>query len=90
MADRLTVIPDSRAAFLAACLEASESESVCQAREATTMATPRSDRRPAVTMVPRHALGRLEDGIAASGWMWNAELSHRVDHLLVLIEAGRP
>ena len=49
--------------------------------------TCRSERRPVVTTVLRHALGRAEDEAVASGWRWDAELSHRVDHLLVLIEA---
>lgn len=31
-------------------------------------------------------LGELEDEIAATGWAWDAELSHRVDRLLVRIE----
>lgn len=51
--------------------------------------TYRSERRPSVTAALRHALGRLEDGVVASGWAWDAELSHRVDHLLALIEDGR-
>jgi hypothetical protein len=49
--------------------------------------TCRSKRGPVVTAVLRHALGRAEDDAAASGWRWDAELSHRVDHLLALIEA---
>jgi hypothetical protein len=40
--------------------------------------------------VLRQALARLEDGAAASGWVWDAELSNRVDYLLVLIEAVGP
>lgn len=51
--------------------------------------TSRSERRAVVTTVLRHALGRLEDGAVAAGWMWDRELSHRVDLLLVLIEDGR-
>jgi hypothetical protein len=38
----------------------------------------------------KRELGALEDEAAAMGWTWEAELSHRVDHLLVLIEDGRP
>jgi hypothetical protein len=52
--------------------------------------TFRSERRPVVTTVLRHALGRAEDDAVASGWRWDAELSHRVDRLLVLIEAVGP
>jgi hypothetical protein len=47
----------------------------------------RSKRAPVVTAVLRQALGRLEDGAFSSGWVWDPELSHRVDHLLVLIES---
>jgi hypothetical protein len=47
----------------------------------------RSKRVPVVTAVLRQALGRLEDGACAAGWAWDAELSNRVDHLLVLLEA---
>jgi hypothetical protein len=49
--------------------------------------TSRSERRPVVTTVLRHAIGRAEDEAVASGWVWDADLSNRVDHLLVLIEA---
>ena len=52
--------------------------------------TFRSERRPVVTTVLRHALGRAEDEAVASGWMWDAKLSRRVDHLLALIEAAGP
>ena len=41
-----------------------------------------------MTAALRHALGRLEDDAAASGWAWDAALSHRVDSLLVLIEGA--
>jgi hypothetical protein len=37
----------------------------------------------------KHDLGVLEDQAAATGWAWDAELSLRVDHLLVLIEEPR-
>jgi hypothetical protein len=50
-------------------------------------ANVRSARRPVVTAILRHALGRAEDEAVASGWRWDANLSHRVDRLLVLIEA---
>ena len=45
-----------------------------------------SKRAPVVTAVLRQAIGQLEDGVAAAGWMWDAELSHRIDRLLVLLE----
>lgn len=50
----------------------------------------RSRRAPVVTAVLRQALGRLEDGADAGGWVWDAELSNRADHLLVLIETVGP
>jgi hypothetical protein len=37
----------------------------------------------------RAELGAIEDEVVAVGWVWDAELSHRVDSLLVLIEDGR-
>jgi hypothetical protein len=37
----------------------------------------------------RRELGRIEDHVTATGWAWDAELSPRVDHLLVLIEEPR-
>jgi hypothetical protein len=32
------------------------------------------------------ALGRLEDRVAASGWLWDERASLRVDWLLVAVE----
>jgi hypothetical protein len=34
----------------------------------------------------RHALGRLEDRVAASGWLWDERASLRVDWLLVIVQ----
>lgn len=39
--------------------------------------------------VLRRELGRLEDRAAATDWAWDAEVSRRVDCLLVLIERAR-
>ena len=61
-----------------------------RAWEATMTTTCRSERRPVVTTVLRHALGRAEEEAVVSGWRWDAKLSHRVDQLLVLIEAVGP
>jgi hypothetical protein len=36
----------------------------------------------------QRGLGLLEDQAAATGWAWDAALSHRVDSLLVLIEGA--
>jgi len=42
------------------------------------------------TNLPQGALGRLEDRVAASGWLWDERASLRVDWLLVFVELEEP
>ena len=43
-----------------------------------------------VVMEARRELGQLEDAVVFVQWGWDADLSLRADHLLILIEGPHP